>query len=87
VCVIATFSPDGPVPLDLVDSLCHRSGRCVDGAGSLRDAVRSTRSTIVYATGLNLVVVTLRVVPPRGGLPIGLRGRRAPAPQGRPEHP
>ena len=45
--VIATFSPDGPVPLDLDDSLWHRSGRCVDGAGSLRDAVRSTRSTIV----------------------------------------
>jgi len=77
----------GVVPLDLDDSLWHKSGRCVDGAGSFRDAVRSTRSTIVYATGLNLVVVTLRVLPPWGGMPIGLRGRGAPAPQGRPEHP
>jgi len=70
--VVTTFSPDGPVPLDLDDSLWHKSGRCVDGAGSFRDAVRSTRSTIVYATGLNLVVVTLRVIPPWGGMPIGL---------------
>ncbi|MGH3755921.1 MAG: IS701 family transposase [Pseudonocardiaceae bacterium] len=70
--VVALLCPTGVVPLDLDDSLWHKTGAKVNGAGSYRDAVRSTRNKIVYATGLNLVVVTLRVTPPWGGTPIGL---------------
>jgi len=37
-----------------------------------RDAIRSTVKRVVYAWGLNLVVVCLRVSPPWGGTPIAL---------------
>jgi hypothetical protein len=69
---VSRFAPQGPVPLQVDDTLFHKSGRKVDGAGSFRDAVRSTASRIVYAHGLNLVVITLRVRPPWGGEPLGL---------------
>jgi hypothetical protein len=69
---IARFGRDGVVPLDCDDTLFHKSGRNIDGAGTFRDAVRSTAGCIVYALGLNLVVVTLRVSPPWGGHPIAL---------------
>jgi len=69
---VATLCPAGTVGLDVDDTLFHKSGRKVDGAGSFRDAVRSSGKRVVYATGLNLVVVTLRVVPPWGGEPLGL---------------
>jgi hypothetical protein len=62
--------------LDCDDTLYKKSGREIDGAGSFRDAVRSTRNKVVYATGLNLVVVTLRVRPPWGGQPVGVRLHR-----------
>jgi hypothetical protein len=60
------------VCLDLDDTLHHKSGRRVEGAGVFRDAVRSTRNRTVHALGLNLVVITARIVPPWGGMPIGL---------------
>jgi hypothetical protein len=44
----------------------------VEGAGVFRDAVRSTGRRVVYALGLNVVVITLRVTPPWGGCPIGV---------------
>lgn len=69
---VATLCPKGRIGLDVDDTLFHKSGRKVDGAGSFRDAVRSTGKWVVYANGLNLVVVTLRVVPPWGGEPLGL---------------
>jgi hypothetical protein len=69
---IAHFAPTGPVPLDCDDTLFHKSGRQVNGAGIFRDAVRSTAGRVVYALGLNLVVVTLRVTPPWGGCPIAV---------------
>ncbi len=69
---VATLCPAGTVGLDVDDTLFHKSGCKVDGAGSFRDAVRSTGKRVVYATGLNLVVVTLRVNPPWGGEPLGL---------------
>src|ERR1019366_4314781 len=50
----------------------HKSGRRVAGAGTFRDAVRSTSHRVVYALGLNLVVVTLRVIPPWGDMPIAV---------------
>jgi hypothetical protein len=58
--------------LDVDDTLFHKSGRKVEGAGNFRDAIRSTRQRVVYALGLNLVVLTLRVRPPWGGEPLGL---------------
>ncbi len=66
------LGPDGPVVCYLDDTLFHRAGRKVNGAGSFRDAVRSTRSRVVYAFGLNLVVLAIRVDPPWGGMPVAL---------------
>ncbi len=62
--------PDGVLELLVDDTLAHKSGRKVAGAGVLRDAVRSTKNRVVYAWGLNVVVVCLRVTPPWGGTPI-----------------
>jgi len=69
---ITRFAPTGVVDLDCDDTLFHKSGRKVAGAGIFRDAVRSTVRRVVYALGLNLVVVTLRVAPPWGGQPIAV---------------
>lgn len=66
------FAPTGVVSLDCDDTLFHKSGRQVEGAGTFRDAVRSTGKRVVYALGLNLVVVTLRVSPPWGSMPIAI---------------
>src|SRR5660397_273068 len=60
------------VSVDIDDTLFHKSGRKIEGAGVFRDAVRSTTRRVVYATGLNLVVVTIRISPPWGGCPIAL---------------
>ncbi|MDQ2729430.1 MAG: transposase [Actinomycetota bacterium] len=70
--MVAALCPSGAVVLDVDDTLYNKSGRRIDGAGSFRDAVRSTRNRVVYATGLNLVVVTLRVRPPWGAMPVGV---------------
>lgn len=72
VVAVGRFCPDGPIPLDIDDTLYKKSGPRVDGAGIFRDAVRSTRSKTVYALGLNLVVITLRVTPPWRRCPLGL---------------
>lgn len=72
VLLVNTFAAAGVIELDLDDTLFHRCGRKVNGAGWWRDAVRSTRTRTVYAWGLNLVVLTLRVYPPWGGEPLGL---------------
>ena len=69
---VATFAPSGVVSLDCDDTLFHKSGRRVAGAGTFRDAVRSTSHRVVYALGLNLVVVTLGVIPPWGDMPIAV---------------
>lgn len=66
------FCADGPVVCLLDDTLFHRPGRKVEGAGSFRDAVRSTHKRVVFARGLNLVVVAIRVTPPWGGQPIAI---------------
>ncbi|MCY7400147.1 MAG: transposase [Nocardioides sp.] len=69
---ITRFAAEGEVSLDCDDTLFHKAGRQVEGAGIFRDTVRSTLGRVVYALGLNLVVVTLRVQPPWGGQPIAL---------------
>jgi hypothetical protein len=75
-CMLATLLvkklyPSGIIHLDLDDTLFHRPGRKVSGASKWRDPVRSEKM-LVFARGLNLVIVTLRVYPPWGGSPIGL---------------
>ena len=70
--LIQTFCRKGIITLALDDTLFHRSGRKVTGAGYWRDAVRSTQKHIVTAWGLNLVVLTLQIQPPWGGEPLGL---------------
>jgi hypothetical protein len=69
---VTRFAPSGVVALDCDDTLFHKSGRRIDGAGMFRDAVRSSIGRVVYALGLNLVVLTVRVTPPWGGCPIGV---------------
>ena len=70
--LVKLFCSTGVIILALDDTLFHRSGRKVNGAGYWRDAVRSTKKNIVYAWGLNLVVLTLQIQPPWGGEPLGL---------------
>jgi DDE superfamily endonuclease len=70
--VVEHLQPDAPIVCYLDDTLFHRSGRKVEGAGSFRDAVRSTRNRIVYARGLNLVVLAVRIDPPWRAMPIAV---------------
>lgn len=70
--LVRAFFPEGRLPLDLDDTLHHKTGRHVVGAGWWRDAVRSTGTHTVTAWGLNLLVLTLRISPPWGGMPLGL---------------
>ena len=71
-CVVGLLAPTGKLRLDLDDTLFHKSGSRVAGAGWWRDPVRSTGTRVVHAFGLNLLVLTLRVQPPWGGEPLGL---------------
>jgi hypothetical protein len=70
--LVATFSPTGVVEIACDDTLFHHEGRKVAGAGTFRDAVRSTVRRVVYARGLNLVVITLTIHPPWGGQPVAV---------------
>lgn len=70
--MVSSLAPEGPIEVDLDDTLLHRSGRKVNGAGAWRDAVRSSGKHTVIARGLNQVLVTLRVHSPWGGEPLGL---------------
>ena len=70
--LLASFCPTGVVELACDDTLFHHEGSKVEGAGVFRDAVRSTLRRVVYARGLNLVVITLTITPPWGGQPIAV---------------
>ena len=70
--LVGRFCPTGVVELACDDTLFHHEGRKVEGAGIFRDAVRSTIGRVVYARGLNLVVITLQVQPPWGGQPVAV---------------
>jgi hypothetical protein len=70
--LIKLFYSVGAVWMDMDDTIFHRIGQKVDGAGWWRDAIRSTACRAVHCWGLNLVVLTLRVNPPWGGEPLGL---------------
>lgn len=70
--LIGLFAEKDRIDLLLDDTLFHRRGRKIDGAGTFRDAVRSSGVSVVYDRGLNLVVLALRVKPPWGGEPLAL---------------
>lgn len=70
--LVGRFCPAGAVSLDLDDTLFHKSGRKVAGAGIFRDPVRSSAQNVAFARGLNVVVVTLRLRAPWGGMPLAL---------------
>ena len=72
VMLVKIFCPRGIITVALDDTLFHHSGRKIHGAGYWRDAVRSAKKNIVYAWGLNLVVLTLQIQPPWGGELLGL---------------
>ncbi len=72
ILLVKIFYPTGKIHIDLDDTLFHHSGKKVDGAGWWRDAVHSSGKKVVYAWGLNLVVLTLRIYPPWNGSPLGL---------------
>lgn len=75
--LVTRFCPRGPVELACDDTLFHHEGSKVEGAGIFRDAVRPTLRKVVYARGLNLVVITLQVRPPWGrcliAVPVNVR--------------
>lgn len=70
--LVASLILSAEIPLALDDTLFHKTGRSIEGAGIFRDAVRSSGSRVVHALGLNLVVLTVRVKPPWRGEPLGL---------------
>ena len=70
--LVATFCPTGVVELACDDTLFHHEGPKVEGAGIFRDAVRSTLRRVVYARGLNLVVITVTITAPWGGTPVAV---------------
>ncbi|WP_347351363.1 transposase [Intrasporangium sp.] len=70
--LVGRLVPTGVDELACDDTLFHHEGRHVEGAGTFRDAVRSTAKRVVYERGLNLVVITLQVRPPWGGCPIAV---------------
>lgn len=72
VALVSSLVPAGEIEIDQDDTLLHKTGRRVDGAGYWRDAVRSTGNRVVVALGLNVLVITLRIRPPWGGEPLGL---------------
>lgn len=70
--LVTRLAPTGVLHMDLDDTLFHKAGRKIEGAGGFRDPVRSTARHVVYALGLNVVVLTRRLTPPWGGEPLGL---------------
>ncbi|HXQ29418.1 MAG TPA: transposase [Gemmatimonadales bacterium] len=70
--LVTKLAPIGVLLVDLDDTLFHKAGRKIAGAGIFRDPIRSTARNVVYALGLNVVVLTVRITPPWGGEPLGL---------------
>ncbi len=70
--LVPRLVPAGVLLVDLDDTLFHKAGRKIEGAGTFRDPIRSTARNVVYALGLNVVVLTVRLTPPWGGEPLGL---------------
>jgi len=71
-CLVDHWAPEGVIDLHLDDTLIHKTGRKVEGAGFFRDAVRSTANHLVTAWGLNVIILAIRINPPWGGEPLAL---------------
>ena len=71
--LIKQYCPAGTTVLLLVDdSIIHKSGRHVQDADVFRDPVRSTVRKIVYAFGLNVVLLCVCVRVPGRNQPVAL---------------
>ena len=70
--LVPVFYPVGIIPLIVDDTVAKKTGRKISGAGIFRDAVRSTRNKVVYAWGLNIVLLVVPLHAPWGGEPLGL---------------
>jgi hypothetical protein len=70
--LVRTLQPDGLLKLICDDSHLRKSGPKVEGAGSFRDPIRSTKRRIVYLFGLNVIALCLRVQLPGLRQPVAL---------------
>ena len=70
--VEALCPPEAPLTLLVDDTLVHKTGRNVEDAGVFRDPVRSTVRKLVYAFGLNAIVVCVRARMPFIRQPLAL---------------
>lgn len=70
--LLANLVPEGVITILLDDTLIHKSGRKIEGSGWFRDAVRSSARQVVLSRGLNIVVMSLRILPLWGGEPLAL---------------
>ena len=71
--LVESLCPDQhPVTLLVDDTLVHKTGRQVEGAGVFRDPIRSTVRKIVYAFGLNAVLLCVCVRSPYTRQPLAL---------------
>ena len=71
--LVAALCPSShPLLLLVDDSLVHKSGRKVEGVGVCRDPIRSTAHKVVYALGLNVVLLCVCVRVPYLRQPIAL---------------
>jgi hypothetical protein len=64
---IATFLPDGPLVVGVDETLERRTGARIAAKGVYRDAVRSSHSHFVKATGLRWICLILLVPIPWAG--------------------
>jgi len=70
--LVEALCPEGPIWMLADDTVHKKTGRRVCAAKFCRDAVRSTGNRTVYAWGLQIVPLCLRVAPPWGGEPLAL---------------
>jgi hypothetical protein len=71
--LVARLAPsDEVLTLTLDDTTHHKTGPCIDGARTCRDAVRSTRKKVVHCWALQYVPLCLLVHPPWGGEPLSI---------------
>jgi len=76
VTAVALFRPSGRIPVDLDDTVFHKTGPKVDGAGWWRDAVRSTKTKVVHCFGLNLIILMARQCQKWQRVEVNMRGRK-----------
>jgi hypothetical protein len=70
--VVASQGHPGILTVIGDDTVHKKTGKKVEGAKSCRDAVKSTAKRVVYAWGLQIVLLCLEVQAPWGGEPLAL---------------